>query len=235
MPTDTLTKRPLPRSALRYRPIAEERTTGASPTIQTARPRRASLVMPGGQVDTQENLAEPSPTTTREMAVCRTTSAYPGRRRLHPLFFIGASMLAMLLLSIGITQALAWGTNVLNGWRYGYPRTFQIDAVVSHRDSSSMPSHFLAINLHGLVEVIEWPGGDSAHARIFLGPQIFGPNSDLEPVVLRFADLNGDHLPDMILEIQGSRIVFINDQGTFRPLRPGEQNQVMQRLQQLGQ
>jgi hypothetical protein len=92
-----------------------------------------------------------------------------------------------------------------------------------------------AINLHGLVEIIEWPGGEAAHARIFLGPQLFGPQSDLEPVVLRFADLNGDHLPDMIIEVEGSQIVFINARGTFRPLQSNEQNQVMQALQGLGQ
>ncbi len=230
MSTDTLTKRPPPRSALRYRPLAGERATGAPPATQNTRPRRASLATPDGQVDTLEDAAGRS-STAREPAARRTT---PAHRRLHPLFFLGLSMFAMLLLSIAIIQALAWGTNVLNGWRYGYPRTFQMDAVVGHRDSTGLPSHFLAINLHGLIEVIEWPGGDSAHARIYLGPQLFGPNSDLEPVVLRFADLNGDHLPDMIMEIEGSRIVFLNDQGTFRPLRPGEQNQVMPRLQRLG-
>lgn len=239
MSTDTLTKRPLPRSAVRYRPISGERTTGAPPSTRNTRPRRASLTTPDARIESEEDLAEPPPASSRGPATPRTkpakTLAYAGRHRLHPLFFVGLSMFAMLLLSIAITQALAWGTNVLNGWRYGYPRTFQLDAVVGHHDSADMPSHFLAINLHGLIEIIEWPGGDSAHARIFLGPQLFGPNSDLEPVILRFADLNGDHLPDMIIEVQGSRIVFINDQGTFRPLRPGEQNQVMQRLQQLGQ
>jgi len=237
MSTDTLSKRPLPRSALRYRPIAQERTTAASPTMQTTRPRRASLAIPDVSADSPEDLDDAQPATGKGSAIRRAKPArtYTGRRRFHPLFFIGLSLFAMLLLSLGVTQALAWGTNVLNGWRYGYPRTFQIDAVVGHQDSPGMPSHFLAINLHGLVEIIEWPGGDAAHARIFLGPQLFGPNSDLEPVVLRFADLNGDHLPDLIIEVEGSRIVFINAQGTFRPLQPGEQNQVMQALQRLGQ
>ncbi len=239
MSTETLTKRPLPRSALRYRPIAAERTSGVSLSPRNTRPRRASLAMPDVRIDTQGNVPASLPVASQGPAGSRAkpvkTFAHAGQRRLHPLFFIGLSMFAILLLSMALTQVLAWGTNVLNDWRYGYPRTFQLDAVVGHHDSAGMPSHFLALNLHGLVEVIEWPGGDYAHARIFVGPELFGQHNDLAPVVLRFADLNGDRLPDMMIEVQGSSIVFINDQGTFRPLRPGEQNQVMQRLQQLGQ
>jgi hypothetical protein len=238
MSTDTRSKHPLPRSALRYRPIAPARTTAAPPTMQTTRPRRSSLAIPDVSAASQEDLDDARPTSGKGSAIRRATPARAyttGQRRFHPLFFLGLSLFAILLLSLGVTQALAWGTNVLNGWRYGYPRTFQIDAVVGHQDSPTMPSHFLAINLHGLVEIIEWPGGDAAHARIFLGPQLFGPQSDLEPVVLRFADLNGDHLHDMIIEVAGSRIVFINARGTFRPLQPNEQNQVMQALQRLGQ
>ena len=238
MSTDTLSKRPLPRSALRYRPLAQERTTAEPPPMQTTRPRRASLAIPDVNAASLEDPEDTWPASGKGSANQRAMPAkahITGKRRLHPLFFIGLALFALVLLSLGITQVLAWGTNVLNGWRYGYPRTFQIDAVVGHQDSPGLPSHFLAINLHGLVEIIEWPGGDAAHARIFLGPQLFGPNSDLEPVVLRFADLNGDHLPDMIIEVAGSRVVFINARGTFRPLQPGEQSQVMQALQRLGQ
>lgn len=107
--------------------------------------------------------------------------------------------------------AFIWGNNVLNGLRYGYPRTFQMDAVVGHQDSASAPSHFLAINLRGQIEVVEWPGGNP-----YVGPQFFGAGSDLEPVTLRFVDLTGTHLSDMVIEVQGSQIVLSNDQGGFR-------------------
>jgi hypothetical protein len=113
------------------------------------------------------------------------------RRRVHPLLFVGVGLLAFVLLWAGVTQALIWGTTVLNGLRYGYPRTFQVDAVVGHQDSAGTPSHFLALNLRGQIEVIEWPGGSAAHARVYLGPQLLGPGGDLEPVTLRFVDLTG--------------------------------------------
>lgn len=143
--------------------------------------------------------------------------------------------MAFVLLLVGVTQAFIWGNNVLNGLCYGYPRSFQVDAVVGHNDSPSAPSHFLAINLHGQVEVVEWPGGNASHARVYLGPQLFGPGSDLEPVTLRFVNLTGNHLPDMVIAVQDSQIVLINDQGSFRPMKPEEQGPILQRLHQPGQ
>ena len=109
------------------------------------------------------------------------------------------------------------------------------NASVGHNESAGTPSHFLAINLNGRIEVIEFPGGDGSKARIYLGPQLYGTGDDLIPVTLSFVDVNGDHLPDMIIHFQSSRIVFINDQGGFRPLRPEERLPVQQFLQRTGQ
>ena len=126
----------------------------------------------------------------------------------------------MLLLLVLVSQAITWGTNAVNTLRYGYPRVYQTNAVVGHTDSASHPSHFLAINLNGRIEIIEWPGGESSHMRVYTGPQLFGPNSDQQPVTLLFADVNGDGKSDMLLEVEGSQMVWINDQGGFRPLSP---------------
>ena len=68
------------------------------------------------------------------------------------------------------------------------PRTFQVDAVVGQGDSLVHPSHFIALNLHGQIEVIEFPGGDATHARIYLGPHLYGSNASLVPVTLQFVD-----------------------------------------------
>lgn len=131
-------------------------------------------------------------------------------------------MLVTLMLWVAGTQLISWGQCALNTLRYGYPRTFQIDAVVGHQDSARSPSHFLSINLHGRIQVVEWPGGDASHARIYLGPQLFEPDSDQQPAFLSFADVSGDHRPDMLIDVEGSRIVFINDAGSFRPPVAGE-------------
>jgi hypothetical protein len=44
----------------------------------------------------------------------------------------------------------------------------------------------------------------------------------LTPVTLTFRDVNGDGKPDMLVNIQGSEVVFLNDGGQFRPLKPGD-------------
>lgn len=161
----------------------------------------------------------------------------PSRKRLslrnaHPLLYLGIGMLGMLALWTILVGFISWYNTTMDDIHYGRPRTYQTDYYVGHNESPGNPSHFIAINLHGRIEVIEFPGGDASKARIFLGPQLFTSNSDLVVVTLRFVDVNGDHKPDMVVNFQGSQVVFINDQGTFRPLRADERPAVEQFLQQ---
>jgi hypothetical protein len=153
--------------------------------------------------------------------------------RFHPLLYLGVGMLAMLLLWVLLTAFIGWFNTTLDDLHYGRPRTFQTDAYVGHNENG-VPSHFIAINLNRHIEVIELPGGDATHARIYLGPQLYGSSDDLVPVTLKFIDVNNDHKPDMIVSFQDSRIVFINDQGGFRPLLASERDQVEQTLKRLG-
>lgn len=148
----------------------------------------------------------------------------------HPLLYLGIGMIAMLLLWTVLSSAFGWAATAIDDMRYGRPRTFQTDQFVGHNEQSGTPSHFIAINLNRRIEIIELPGGDASHAKIYLGPQLYTANDDLTPVTLVFADVNGDHKLDMIVNFQGSRIVFINDQGGFRPLLPSERHYVEQFL-----
>jgi hypothetical protein len=157
----------------------------------------------------------------------------PGRN-VHPLFYLGLGMLFMLVLWMAIMGAVGWFTSAVNTIRYGYPRTYQTDQFVGHNESSGVPSHFIALNLHGHLEVIEMPGGDASHARIYEGPQLYTSNADLVPVMLKFEDVNGDHKPDMLLCFQSSQVVYINTQGGFQPLTAAERPQVEQFLQRPG-
>lgn len=144
------------------------------------------------------------------------------RPRWHRLFYLGLGMLGMLLLWYLSLTLISWWHVYQDDLHYGRPRTFQMDAVVGHNDSADHPSHFLAINLNRLVEIIEFPGGDATKARIYLGPSLVGPGEDLTPVTLIFRDVNGDGKPDMLVDIQGSEVVFLNDGGHFRPPKPGD-------------
>ncbi len=150
----------------------------------------------------------------------------------HPLFYLGIGMMCMLLAWMALSAALGWFNTVLDDIHYGRPRTYQVDARVGHNEQTGIASHFIAINLNRHVEIIEIPGGDAAHTRIFVGPQLYGSNDDLVPVTLKFVDVNGDHKPDMLVDFQGTQLVYINDQGSFRPMTAAEHDQVEQFLQQ---
>lgn len=143
------------------------------------------------------------------------------RRRL-PLLAIFLGMAVAALLAVGLSSFGAWWQMHLNDMQYGRPRTFQFDALVGHGDGPANPTHFIIINLNRHVEIIEFPGGDATHARMYLGPTLFGDGQDLTPVTAEVRDVNGDGKPDLILHIQDQRVVFINDGTMFRPLKPGE-------------
>jgi hypothetical protein len=149
-------------------------------------------------------------------------SLQPGGRRPHWLLLAGLLMLVMLVGWVLLSALAGWWQVTLDDWQYGRPRTFQIDAVVGHNDSSTNKSHFIALNLNRHVEIIEFPGGDPSKARIYVGPVLVGPGQDLAPVTLDFRDVNGDGKPDMIGTVEDSHFVYINENGTFRPARPSD-------------
>lgn len=172
------------------------------------------------------------PRTPLPRPVQKTSKA--ASRRMHPLLYLGLGMLCMLALWTLVMGIAGWLGTTLDTLRYGYPRTFQVDQFVGHNESSGVPSHFIAINLHGRIEVIEFPGGDASHARVYEGPQLYTANADQVPVTLKFEDVNGDHKLDMLVCFQGSQFVYINAQGQFIPLQENQRTQVEQFLQRPG-
>lgn len=143
-------------------------------------------------------------------------------KQTHWLVYIGVAMIVMLVGWMLLSMLLNWWQVTQDDWHYGRPRTFQTDMVVGHNDSVANPSHFMALNVRRHVEIIEFPGGDSAHAKVYVGPLLIGPGQDLAVVTLNFKDVNGDSKLDMIVNVQGSHFVFINENGAFRPVRANE-------------
>ena len=203
----------MPTSARRYQPLP------AAQPVVIRRGNRQYILHP--EPPPQQRVSRPSPEQYRQYVEAYKTEE-PSRPRRHWLFIFGVGMLAMLALWIGGSMLLTRWQVTLDDWHYGMPRTFHVDAVVGHNDSAANPSHFIAINLNRHVEVIECPGGDCSHAVIYLGPTLFGDGEDSTPVTLTFQDVNGDGKPDMVIHIQDQRIVFINENGKFRPAKPGE-------------
>jgi len=167
----------------------------------------------------------PASTPTRSSRLTeRKTEILPAQEekqhwRPHWLVFVGVSMMIMVMGWVVFTAVANWWITTQDDWHYGRPRTFQINAVVGHNDSPTHPSHFIALNLNRQIEVIEIPGGDPTHERVYIAVTLIGDGQDLQPVTLSFKDVNGDGKPDMLIHIGDQTIVFLNDQGGFRPAR----------------
>jgi hypothetical protein len=139
----------------------------------------------------------------------------PPAKHFHWSVFLGLGMVLALVLWIGAGYMLSWWQNHQLDSIYGIPRTFQTDQVVGHSDSTDHPTHFIAINLHARITIIEVPGGDVTKARIYSGPTLYSDNGDLTPVTLEFRDVNGDGKVDMIVHIGDQQIIYLNDGTKF--------------------
>jgi hypothetical protein len=110
----------------------------------------------------------------------------PPRRNLHWSFILGSGMILTLTLWVLGSYALSWWQNHQLDSTYGMPRTYQTDQVVGHNDSTSHPTHFIAVNLNSKITIIEIPGGNNQHARMYSGPTLFSDNGSLSLLLLSF-------------------------------------------------
>ncbi|GCE24194.1 hypothetical protein [Dictyobacter kobayashii] len=153
-----------PQSALRHRRISPQ-----TEEVRFVQPR-ASLTRTKQEPHTTGGPASVNklakPVQQQQQSQQRYTS------NMHWSLPVGLAMIGMLVVLWLGQQAVMWGTTAYDDLRYGRPRTVQADAFVGH-ESGKTPSHFIALNDHGRVEIIEFPGGDPAHSRIFMGPQIW--------------------------------------------------------------
>ena len=141
----------------------------------------------------------------------------PPPRKFHWSFILGLGMLLALGLWVGASQALAWWNNHQLDSTYGMPRTYQVDQVVGHGDSAAHPTHFIFLNLNGHIDIIELPGGDGTHAKIYTGPTLYSDTASQTPVTADFEDVNGDGKVDMIVHIGDQKIIYLNDGTQFKP------------------
>ncbi len=230
------TERALPRSSLRHRPldsdVDQQGKVGIAPVAQRASRLKAPQTEEEEQASPGRGSTGPRAKTPRPI---RTAGKRRGMLRAHPLLLLGLGMILMLVLWTLLTLVVSWWNTTWDDLHYGRPRTFQVDAVVGQNDSPANLSHFIALNLNGRIEVIEFPSGDASKARIYIGPQLYGNGQNLIPVTLSFVDVNSNHHPDMILHFQDTTIVYVNDQGGFRPANVSEIQAVEQYLKQHGQ
>jgi hypothetical protein len=224
----------MPTSSRRYQSIPDVRTEevhrqgDVQRYYSSGNTRQSRAVIPARRTATQTGL--PAVQSSRQRSVYTDDLPPLNRTRVvnsrqgfnfHWLVFVGIAMFIMIIGWVAFNALGSWWQTTQDDWHYGRPRTFQTDAVVGHNDSSSNPSHFIAMNLNRHVLIIELPGGNAAKARIFSGPILIGQGQDLAPVTLSFQDVNGDGSLDMIINVQDAHFVFINSNGTFSPAKPG--------------
>ena len=210
------TQRP-PRSAVRYQP--EEIYQSGNTHVyagQVVIPKKRRSAQPQQLLPAQQEIYRED---IEEQETERPKGSHRRKTRVNPLAWLGLGMIAMLFLWAAGNYAINWWQIHQDDSTYGRPRTFQIDAVVGHGDSTSNPSHFIAVNLNRHVIVIEIPGGDPTKARIYPITTLFGDGQDLTPVTITFQASSGNGKPDMIIHIQDQRIPFYNDGTQFRPTK----------------
>jgi len=139
----------------------------------------------------------------------------PPPRKVHWMLILGMGMILMLALYVGFTMLGNWWANHQSDSTYGFPRTYQIDAVVGHNNDSTVnPSHFIFLNLNGHVEIIEIPAGDASKAKIYIGPTLFSDNAPLIPVTGEFRNRDGKE--EMLVHIQDQTIIYVSDGAMFK-------------------
>ncbi len=139
----------------------------------------------------------------------------PPKRKVHWALILGIGMALMLGLYLGLTWVAAWWANHQLDALYGFPRTYQLDAVVYPGDSAEHPSHYIFLNLSGIVQIVEFPHGDSSHVRIYKGPALLSDNAALIPVTGEFRTVNGK--VEMLIHVQDQTVVYVNDGTHFKP------------------
>jgi hypothetical protein len=174
--------------------------------------QRASLQQ---SVTTRTHTRTEEPTTEQ---LHRRSTPFPFWKRVHWLTLVGIGMGVAFLLLVLFSWA---STTMSQAWEYahyGYPRTYQVDADVKHGGMS----HFLVVNLHGRVIIYEMHPDQPADSKVYQGPTLEGPGSDQYPATIRFVDLNGDKLPDMVVTFHDIQAVYLNVNGGFRPATPAD-------------
>ena len=137
----------------------------------------------------------------------------PKRRRFYWMIFMGMMMFVMVFGWLLLTAVGFWWQGKQDDWKYGNPRTFQIDEYVGHGDTPDHPDHFIAVNVGGMVQVIELNPQSPKYDHAY---PITTINSSATPVFLSFEDTNHDGKPDMLVTIgdSNSYVVILLNNGT---------------------
>lgn len=182
-----------------------------------------------GQPQTQPPLEEedaytvpPLPRSARryrQSPAQENATVVPTRRRGHMAFYsliVASSVVAGIVIALVVPPIWQRSSDQMH---YGFPRTWQTDANVGHGTAQFPDDHFIALNNHGYVEVLEIPEGvpDRNHPpQIYLVARPDSPDADQAPATLTFEEVNGDGKVDMVVHCNGNKTILYNDGHSFK-------------------
>ena len=133
--------------------------------------------------------------------------------------FVGVALLVMLVGWVLISLLSIFVQRKMDDWTYGNPRTYQTDQSVGHNGRAS---HFIAINLHGELEVIETQKNHPEVTKIY-NIVTLPEDQQYLPVTLTFQDLRGSGRLDMLVHYGDTEIPLYNDGTQFQMQPPPNQ------------
>ena len=154
----------------------------------------------------------------------KKTRVMKPQRQLDRWTLITWLCLAIIIMGIGwflFSKIADWWTGVHDNLVYGTPfRTFQADEYIGLGDSPDHPDHFIALNLHGVIEIVQLNPLDRKKDAVYVLANV---GNDSTPASLSFRDTTGSGHIDVIVTIGDTTpytIILINNGTTLTPTQP---------------
>jgi hypothetical protein len=146
----------------------------------------------------------------------------------HVKVWLVAGLLAAVGLYVLVYLCGCLCLSFYNRLTYGPTPTSFLVGVVGDHDSVQSPTQFEAMNVHGRIQIIEMPGGDLTHEKVYPGPILSGPEAGGAVIDLVVKDVNHDGRPDIVMQVTGGMNIFfqrpvltfvlLNSKNGFKPL-----------------
>jgi hypothetical protein len=156
------------------------------------------------------------PTSTIDRRYPLETRRLPPERNHRWVLWVGIVLCLTGIGWIALSALGVWWHGVQENMAFGMPRTYQIDHFVGLGDSEASPDHFTAMNLNGLIVVVQInPVNPKADVIYYITRN----NDRVTGVVLSFRDVNHDGKMDMLIQVgddsSSYTIVFLNNGKQF--------------------
>jgi hypothetical protein len=132
--------------------------------------------------------------------------------------------IAIIVMVVGwflFSKVADWWTGVQDNFKYGTPfRTFQADQYMGMGDTPDHPDHFIALNLHGVIEVVQINPLDRKKDGVYVLANV---GEESTPASLTFRDTTGSGRVDVIVTIGDTTpytIILVNNGSTLTPTQP---------------